>query len=194
MAGSAIAARGFADSPIRGANPPESLDLIYGTPFAHASTGGETMRTTILLLMLSMLSMLGGGCTSDGGPGLVLDRAWWRNPGVLRVALWTSAGGWFELEEANGEHREGAADCLNERCLLTFEGAIEPVNLWHFDGARSEVTPLLECSEDAFGLCPFGFTCVDRTCEPLCSPGHPAGACIEDGATCEDGWCSIPDC
>lgn len=142
--------------------------------------------------MLGLAALLAMGCAMDGGPGLVLDRAWWRHPGVLRVALWTDMEGAFELEEDDGRLR-GEAACRNERCVVTFVGASEPRYLWERVEHLERGTPLLECGVDPFGLCPFGQTCVDRACVPMCSPLHLDGACIEDGARCVGGACAIPE-
>ena len=156
------------------------------------------MRTMMVWFSMLCCVLPLSSCSVDGGPGMILDRSWWRSPGVLRVALWAFAPGRpgpeaFELEDESGERQPGEADCLNERCLVTFEDVDEPKLLWRRVGDDERAAPLLECDEDPFGLCPFGFTCVDRTCTPLCSASHPAGACIEDGAICDDGWCAFPD-
>ena len=49
-----------------------------------------------------------------------------------------------------------------------------------------------ECDDDPFGLCPFGQTCVDRMCVPLCGPTRLDGTCVEHGAVCLDGQCGFP--
>ncbi|MEZ4336227.1 MAG: hypothetical protein R3B82_06330 [Sandaracinaceae bacterium] len=141
-------------------------------------------------MLLGLIGMV-AGCAMDAGPGLDVDRAWWRHPGELRVALFTDADGPFALEE-EGRRRAGEAFCRDERCVVTFREARTPRRIVQLVGASERAAPLLECGEaDPFGLCPFGLTCIDRTCVPLCTPLHPTGACVEDGARCEAGVCVI---
>lgn len=141
----------------------------------------------MVVLVLSVMA----GCAMDGGDGLVLDRAWWRAPGVLRVALFADADGPFELDDG-GRRRPGESFCRGERCVLTFRDAERPRSVFQRVADRERGAPLHECGEaDPFGLCPFGLTCVDRTCVPICTPLHPGGACVEDGARCEAGACVI---
>lgn len=143
-------------------------------------------------ISISLLVGLAAGCAMDAGPGLVLDHAWWRHPDVLRVALWTEAEGPFALEDASGRRAGDAACFASGRCVLTFEGAREPRRIVQTVSGRDYGAPLLECGpDDPFGLCPFGLTCVDRTCVPLCSAAHPDGACLDDGAVCRRGACEF---
>ncbi|MBX3269184.1 MAG: hypothetical protein KF729_02920 [Sandaracinaceae bacterium] len=53
--------------------------------------------------------------------------------------------------------------------------------------------PMFECGDGGLALCPFGWTCVDRACAPLCTPLRPAGVCVEAGARCEQGTCVVPE-
>lgn len=141
--------------------------------------------------MLCLALVLVAGCAMDGDRGLVIDRAWWRRPGELRVALWTDVAGPFELDDG-GARRPGEAFCRDARCLVTFLGAERPRSLFQRVADHERGAPLHECGDaDPFGLCPFGLTCVDRACVPLCTPLHPTGACVEDGARCEAGACVI---
>ena len=147
--------------------------------------------------VMMIMVLLGSGCAMDGGPGSIstaldLERAWWSAPHVLQVSLRAWPGGTFELEQAAPPDLLGAPDCLGELCVVTFVGASEPRVLWHVIGANESAAPLLECSEDSSGLCPFGYTCRDRACTPLCGPSHPDGVCT-DGAICVDGWCTASE-
>jgi len=143
--------------------------------------------------MITILAASLLGCAVDGGPGaLVLDRAWWRAPGELRVSLWVSPPGELRLAHAAGTS-EGDADCRGERCVVTWRDVADPRAVEHRVAGVTSSAPLLACGVDPFGLCPFGYTCVDQACVPLCGPAHPAGACTADGAVCQDGWCVLPD-
>lgn len=144
--------------------------------------------TTIAILGACLL-----GCAMDGGPGaLVLDRAWWRAPGELRVSLWASPPGQLWLDHGGGVS-PGDADCRGERCVVTWRDVEAPAAVRNRVAGRESGAPLLACGVDPFGLCPFGYTCVEQACVPRCSPAHPSGACTADGAVCEDGWCVLPE-
>ncbi len=139
---------------------------------------------------LSLALIATAGCAMEGEPGLVLDRAWWRTPDVLRVSLWTDADGAFELDDG-GVREPGYPVCFGERCVLTFLDVEAPRHVYQRVGERERGAPILECGEDPFGLCPFGLTCVDRACVPVCAPHRPDGACVEDGARCVEGTCVV---
>lgn len=140
------------------------------------------------LLYLLILGAL-AGCALDASETLLLDRVWWAEPGALSVSLWTPGEGSFVLETTVHEVR-GAIDCLGARCVVTFPGAIAPQRVVHL-GEHHRAAIVRECGDDPFGLCPFGQTCVDRACVPLCGPTQLDGACILDGAVCLDGWCGF---
>lgn len=145
------------------------------------------MKTTTMILA-GVIAL--AGCAMDPGRELVIDRAWFGSPAELSVTLWTPfEGGRFELEGAEGT-RAGEAACRGLRCWLTFRDVRAPRAVIH-RVTRDEASASLHlCSLDhRFGLCPFGTTCVDGTCEPLCSPLEPDGACTIDGQICVEGRC-----
>lgn len=139
---------------------------------------------SVVPVVLAALS----SCALEATEPLTLDDVWWTSVDTLRVALWAPDDGPFELETTEGRV-EGSADCHHGRCVVTFAPAREPLRVHTLagGGGGAEVHP---CGADRFGLCPFGQTCVDGSCAPLCSEMHPDGACTQDGAICLGGWCT----
>ena len=129
-----------------------------------------------------------GGCAFDGSEPLILDRAWWTMVDTLQVSLWAPQDGPFELEMAEGRVA-GVPLCHHGRCVATFTPARAPERVLYLGGGGGAAT-VHPCGEDRLGLCPFGETCVDGACVPLCDRAHPDGACVEDGAVCLGGWCT----
>ena len=142
----------------------------------------------VLLPALRLVLAFVGSCALEAADPLIVDEAWWTDVDTLRVSLWSPGDGPFELETASSRV-VGSARCHHGRCVATFAPARDPERVLYLGGGGGAAAVHL-CGEDRFGLCPFGETCVDGTCAPLCSEVHLDGACTEDGAVYLGGLCT----